>query len=180
MTHTAKIRAKGLDATGVTEDIARSMSARLGAHTLMIVEVNHSAVTTTDDGDTQVALNITTCEPVPVELEDTVRDLQRALYRQRPEVAGQIAMTGVGDGPNPEEAATAVNAHIERDESGEVSGVWSGDDDQSVTAGKGTALSSVPPIEDDGTPDVVCDFPGCFKAQEHDGEHGIPGDPEGP
>lgn len=169
MQFTGKINAKKLAATGITEDHLSSMANRLGGATLAIVELHHDSKVIDENGDTEVRLLLTLCEPVPDAMEDTVRDLMRALYRTRPEVAGQAALTGVEDGQSPEDAAAAVDANIERDDEGEPVGVWSGDDDQAATAGKGTALAAVP---DGDNTEGQCPAPLCGKPIDHDGDHG--------
>jgi hypothetical protein len=126
---TGKINAKKLAATGITEDHLAGMANRLGGTTLAIVELHHENKTIDENGDTQVTLLINLCEPVPDHLDDTVRDLMRALYRTRPDVAGQAALTGTDDGPTPEDAGAAVGAQIERDDEGNPVGVWTGDDE---------------------------------------------------
>lgn len=152
--HTAHINRKGLDATGVTEDHARQMASHLGGHTMLVVEARHHAVLTDAEGKQSVVLVLTNVEPVPAHLEDRVREFQRALYRQRPDQQGQAVLTGTADETSPDDAAAGLDAVIERNDDGEVAGVWDGNTD--------APLPSVPD---------ACDFPGCFLSAEHDGDH---------
>lgn len=147
LTYTARIKAKGLDNTGVTEAHARAMSKRLGSHTLLIVEVEHDTLVSHVDGQRTVQLAIKTAEPVPAAQEDAVRRFMQALYRQRPEVEGQAVLAGTaGDEQSVEDAAAGITAATED--------IWDGDTE--------SPLTSVPD---------VCDFPGCFLPGGHDGDH---------
>lgn len=130
----AKINAKGLDTTGVTEEHARSMAANLGSHHLFVVEGRAVTVVTDEEGNQQVAVVLTQVELVPRAQEDVVREFIRALYRSRPEQRGQEALTGVLEGPTVTEAAAALSAQVERDEDGEPAGVWDGNPDAPLTA----------------------------------------------
>lgn len=156
--YTAHINRKGLDATGVTEDHARSMAAKLGGSTMLIVEAKHLTVTTDAEGNVKLALALTGVEPVPAHLDERVREFQRALYRTRPDQEGQRALSGVADGTSPEDALGDVTATIERDDTGAVTGVWDGNTDGPL---------ETPEAAKDGT----CDYPGCFLPAEHDGDH---------
>lgn len=159
---TAHANRKGLDATGVTEDHARRMAATLGGHTMLVVEARHDAMTTDAEGNVSVALALTSVEPVPEDLEDVVRDFQRALYRRRPEVQGQEVLAGTdGTGLNADQAAQVLDSRIERDDDGRVTGVWDGDTD--------TPLTAVPDATDG------CAYPGCTLDDDHDGDHDVPG-----
>jgi hypothetical protein len=160
--HTAHIKRKGLDTTGVTEDHARNMASTLGSHTLMIVEARHDTVTTDAEGKQSAALVLTQVEPVPDTMEDAVRELMRALYRQRPDVMGQAALSGTADGPSPADALAQATAQIERDPDGSPSGIWDGNPDESD------------PSTDEADPGAeLCDYPGCVLL-EHDGDHDVP------
>lgn len=145
---TAQIARKGLDATGVTEDHARQMAATLGGHTMLIVEARHNTMTTDAEGNQQVVLTLTGVEPVPAELEDKVRDLQRALYRQRPDVLGQAALEGTAEGTTPEQALGQLDPEV-----------WDGNPD--------TPLAVVPDPPEGG----YCPAPGCDLEDGHDGDH---------
>lgn len=172
----ARLKAKGMDTTGVTEDHARAMAAHLGGHTMLIVEVTHDSVTTDAEGNQQVTLRATGVEPVPAELEDKVREFQRALYRQRPEVLGQETLKGTADGPTPDAALGELEDAADE---------WSGDPDEpapvtdnggaaevTIAGAKGKAgLSAVPDGVDDGGLAEECPAPGCELVAEHDGDH---------
>lgn len=155
--HTAHINRKGLDATGVTEDHARAMASNLGGHTMLIVEARHHAVLTDAEGKQAVVLVLTNVEPVPAHLEDRVREFQRALYRQRPDQQGQAVLKGTAEGPSADDAAAGLDAAVERDDEGNVTGVWDGSTD--------APLAAVPDPADE------CAFPGCTLDQGHDGDH---------
>jgi len=87
---TAKIRAKGLDATGVTEDLANQMHARRGKHYMAIVEVKVEETHEKSDGTKKVDLILTQVEPATTaDLEEHLRELTRTLYYNR----------GTGDQP---------------------------------------------------------------------------------
>lgn len=162
----AKINAKGLDTTGVTEDHARKMAAHLGSHHLFVVEARAATVLTDEEGNQQVALVLTQVEPVPDAQEDTVREFLRALYRQRPDQQGQAVLTGTMDGPSVADAAGALSAQVERGEDGEVEGVWDGSMDG--------PLPEVPESSygEDAVPiPEPCPAPDCVLPQDHDGDH---------
>lgn len=126
----AKLKARGLDTTGVTEAHARQMAATLGNHTLVIGEVVHDTLVTDAEGNQQVTLKLLQVEPVPEHMEDGVRDLMRSLYRQRPDVLGQAALAGTEAGPTPEDALKVLDTtFVERDDEGAPTGVWDGDQD---------------------------------------------------
>lgn len=85
---TAKIRAKGLDSTGVTEELARRMHANIGGHYLAIIDLRVARQLNDDDGGHGVELVIDQIEPVvdgklDGAIVDHVRDIQAALYRNR-------------------------------------------------------------------------------------------------
>lgn len=158
----AKINSKGLDNTGVTEDHARSMASRLGSHHLFIVEGKAAKLVIDDDGNQQVAIVLTGVEPVPAEQEDTVREFMRALYRTRPEVQGQEVLKGTSDGPSVADAASALSAHVERNEDGEATGIWDG-----------TTDGPLPDLPDDAYPEDAQEIPA---ADEPEGSDGLEGD----
>lgn len=173
--YAAKMAAKGLDTTGVTEDHARAMVSRLmsgsAGHYLFVVEGKAAKVITDSEGNQQVVLTLTQVEPVPYEQEETVREFMRALYRSRPDQQGQAVLRGTDDGPTVADAAAGLSAQVERDETGEVTGVWDGSMDG--------PLPDLPPesYDADATtlPDQdTCGFPGCTLLEEHDGDHDVP------
>lgn len=88
MTTTAKIRAKGLSATGVTEDLAAQMFNSKGSRYMAIVELKVDEVHEKSDGDRRVDLVIAELEPVVDgdlngQLDEHVRDIWKALYENR-------------------------------------------------------------------------------------------------
>lgn len=146
--YAARIKAKGLDNTGVTEAHAKHMAKRLNGHTLLLVEVVHDTLVTHADGRNVVQLAVTSVEPVPAEQEDAVRRLMQALYRRRPEVEGQAVLTGTsGDEQSVEDAAAGVTAAMED--------IWDGDTDAPLT----------------GEDVTLCPLPGCALPEGHDGDH---------
>lgn len=136
MGHTAKIRSKGLDGTGVTEDVAKAMYAHMGGATLAIVELEHVERHDKSNGDHMVHLTIGTCEPILTDrMESAVRDLQRALWRDRKRSEGD-SLDGTIPGPSAEDAASEVGALIDRDQEGDPEGVWDGDADSPAAGDK--------------------------------------------
>lgn len=132
---TATIRSKGLDSTGVTEALARSYSNTLGSHHVAIVEYKVDAVITDADGHRKVQLALTQVEPVidgnlNGTLVEHVRDIQRALWRNRAQEEGQLPLEG-GDEPEPtvEGVLASGRALIEHDEDGEPE-LWDGNTGQ--------------------------------------------------
>lgn len=82
--YTAKIRSKGLDATGVTEDLARKMYDNLGGHYLAIVELHVDDRHESADGKRKVDLVLSQVEPsTDHALDDHLRELTRALHYNR-------------------------------------------------------------------------------------------------
>lgn len=150
--YTARLKAKGLDSTGVTEEIARDMANTLGRHTLLIVEVVHDEVTKHADGAQQVKLACTRVEPVPAAQEDVVREFMRAIHRTHPAEAGQAVLKGTVDGPSVADAAVGLAAHVERDEDGEPDGVWDGSTDGPLPDAPEDPLDA-PEEREDGIPD---------------------------
>lgn len=81
---TAKIRAKGLDATGVTEDIATDMYTHKGRHYMAIVELKVEERHEKADGTKKVDLVLTQVEPaMDDDLAEHLRELTRTLYYNR-------------------------------------------------------------------------------------------------
>lgn len=180
----ARIKAKGTDGTGITREHAKRMANTQGSHTMLIVDVEHARLIIEEDGSKQIQLSITSAEVVPAEQEETVRRFQRAIYLQRPDVAGQAVLSGTADGESPEDAAGGLLAAVETDEAGEVTGMWNGDPDAPLTD-SGTqietttsvtsvtrGLSAVPDQADGSTPvETACPFPECGRQEDHDGPH---------
>jgi hypothetical protein len=82
--YTARIRAKGLDATGVTEAIARKLYDNLGTYTMAIVELRAEKRFDDADGSHGVELVLTQVEPSEDgRLDDHLRNLTKALHTNR-------------------------------------------------------------------------------------------------
>jgi hypothetical protein len=129
MDTTAKIRAKGLNATGVTEDIATRLADAEHGSLIAVVELKVEEVHKKVDGERRVDLIITTLEPATDKIgEDHLREFQRALYYNR---AVDEQQPTLDDGPEPtvSEVLGRGASLLERDdESGEVTGLWDGHD----------------------------------------------------
>lgn len=99
---TAKIRSKGLDATGVTEEIAQQLFAHKGKHFMAIVELKVDELHDKTDGKQRVDLVITQVEPAwdSPQLEDHLRELTRTMYYNRKVDDGQPTLPDSG-GPDP-------------------------------------------------------------------------------
>ncbi|MCL8026336.1 hypothetical protein [Nocardioides bruguierae] len=81
---TAKIRAKGLDATGITETVAAQMYGRKGARYMAIVELQVDELHEKADGTRKVDLILTQVEPaVDAHLTEHLRELTRTCYFNR-------------------------------------------------------------------------------------------------
>lgn len=121
---------------------------------MFVVEAIHDTVVTDAEGKQQVTLRITAVEPVPSELEDKIREFQRALYRNRPDVLGQEVLKGTASiGPTPDAALdVAVDATAE----------WDGSTEGPLTLVQGP----------------YCPAPGCGLLEDHDGDHDTPEDDE--
>lgn len=113
MSYTAKIRSKGLDGTGVDEDVAQSMYSKMGSATLAIVELEHVERHDKSNGDHMVHLAIGFCEPITdADLEDTVRRLVRSIYHDRKAASGD-ALPGVDeDRRTTKEIASGLDAQV--------------------------------------------------------------------
>jgi hypothetical protein len=82
---TAKIRAKGLESTGITEEIANQMFGQVGRHFMAIVELEvvepHGPNT---EGKRRVDLVLTQVEPAMDKvLDEHLRELTRTVYQNR-------------------------------------------------------------------------------------------------
>lgn len=156
--YTAKIKAKGLDNTGVTEAHARAMAARLGSTHLLIIEVEADTKVTDSDGDEQVTLKVISAEPVPADQENVTREFVRAIARQRRVADGQLELGEEETGA--EDAVKAAAGALE----GTTANLndWDGNPDAPVTANN-----------EDGT----CPSPWCEQPAGHDGEHDPEKDP---
>lgn len=90
---TAKVRAKGLDSTGVTEDIANAMYAHKGKHYMAVVEVVVDERHEKAEGKKRVDLVIEQFEPaLDDNLSEHLRELTRGLYAARAQADGQQAI----------------------------------------------------------------------------------------
>lgn len=91
--YTAKIRAKGLDATGITEQLAAEMFRNKGRHYMAIVEVKVDETHEKADGARKVDLVLTQVEPAgDSALEEHLRELTRVGYLNRQQSDGQLAI----------------------------------------------------------------------------------------
>lgn len=107
----AKIRAKGLDATGVTEEIASKMYRTKGSSWMVIAEVKVVEIHEKADGQRRVDLSLEIVEPaLDPALEDHLRELTRGLYYNRGIQEGQLAIED-SLAPSVEEAIAAGARH---------------------------------------------------------------------
>lgn len=91
--YTAKIRTKGLDATGVTEQLAGEMYRNKGRHYMAIVEVKVDETHEKADGTRKVDLILTQVEPATNgDFEEHLRELTRVGYLNRQRTDGQMAI----------------------------------------------------------------------------------------
>lgn len=159
---TGRIRAKALDTTGMTEAMLdKDWSAGAGRTRMAVVELRTVEPHGPNlDGKKRIDYVIESIEPVPSAHEDRVREFQRGLFLARPEVEGQAVLSGTaGESSDTlDNAAAGIDAAIERDESGQVTGVWDGDTDAPLGGGA-----------------EQCDYPTCDLPAEHDGDHNDPG-----
>lgn len=154
--YTAKIRAKGLDSTGVTEELAKQLYHQLGSHHLMVVEARVADRRENADGGHEVQLVLTQVEPSTAAfVDDHLRELMRAMYRNRALADGAIPETM--DGPELQDVVRGSGeAVLQRGEDGEVENLWDGNTDE--PAGR-------------PAPGGSCAFPGCLLSPGHDGSH---------
>ena len=144
--YTAKINAKGCDATGLTEEIAAASYARLGSHMMAVVELRAAKRGDDEDGTHSVNYVITQIEPATnTRADDLLRELARTLHASRRDPEGQPGLPGT-DGFG----AQAMDDVLRQGESLVQDGALSND---------GALLT--------------CAFPGCVLAAEHDGTHDI-------
>lgn len=156
---TGRIRAKALDTTGMTEAmLEKDWAGGAGRTRMAVVELRSVEPHGPNlDGKKRIDYVIESIEPVPAVHEDRVREFQRGLFLSRPEVEGQAVLAGTaGESSDAlDQAAAGLDAAIERDDDGNVVSIWDGSTDG--------------PLKD---PEAArCDFPGCFKPAEHDGDH---------
>ena len=160
---TGRIRAKALDTTGMTEAMLdKDWSGGAGRTRMAVVELRTVEPHGPNlDGKKRIDYVIESIEPVPPAHEERVREFQRGLFLARPEVEGQAVLSGTaGEASDALDAAAAdLDAAVERDAEGNVTGVWDGDMD--------APLAAVPDAPDEDP----CAFPGCILPQGHDGDH---------
>lgn len=147
--YTAKVRAKGLDNTGVTEDIAKAMFNTLGHTTLAIVEFEHKRKIDDDTGR-QVELVMKMVEPsTSPTLDAHLRELTRTMHQNRvlTDEDAQLQIDTMDDlEPTVEGVIAAGQAHVAH--------------------------------TDDELPDPheepesgLCSYPQCALHEEHTGDH---------
>lgn len=82
--YAASVRRKGLENTGVTEDIAKKMYGTQGRTTLAIVELRHKRQINDDDTGRSVELVIEALEPSQdPTLDEHLRQLMRTMHQNR-------------------------------------------------------------------------------------------------
>lgn len=91
---TAKIAAKGCSATGITEDLAKTLHDQLGRKVVAVVELVSETRSEKRDGKETVVLSILTIEPAPNSAtEDHLRELARSFHYERQLADGQLELT---------------------------------------------------------------------------------------
>lgn len=81
---TAKIRSKGLDGTGLTEEIATRIADAETGTLVCVVEISYAALHKESGGKRAVDFVINTVEPAPDQASaDHLRNLARAIYHGR-------------------------------------------------------------------------------------------------
>lgn len=108
MDYTAQIKSKGLDATGVTEDVVRDLYSKLGSHIILIVEARVDARSDGTDGTHKVQLSLTQVEPATdANLTNHLRELMRTVYFNRQVDQGQPTLDSDGIEPKVEDVLAA-------------------------------------------------------------------------
>lgn len=92
--YAASITTKGLDGTGLTEDVARKLYSRRGRKAMAVVELVVDETSDKRDGTHKVALAIAGLELVldHADIENHLRDLQQTIYANRQRADGQMAI----------------------------------------------------------------------------------------
>lgn len=91
----AQLTAKGLQNTGITEDLARTYYRQLGTTGIAIVEYESTARSETADGKQKVQLRVITIEPAPDAMtSDHLRELARAFHYERALDDDQLPLDG--------------------------------------------------------------------------------------
>ena len=143
---TAKIRAKGCESTGLTESIAVRSGEHLGSHLMAVVELRAVARTDDSEGKHIVQYVITQIEPATTPRADEhLRQLAQSLHAGRKDPDAPPALPGT-------EAFGAANL-------GDL-----------IETGESLMVDNA--IAGDG-PVLTCAFPGCVKADGHDGQHDV-------
>lgn len=133
--YTGNIRSKKCGTTGFTEDVLSQAYKRKGNTMLMIAEVKIEETREKSDGSRKVEFIIETAEPVvDGQLDgraiDAVRRVQRALYVNRQQDQQLPLAPGDSSEPTVPETLAAMEAMVEKDEKGDVTGLWDGQNDQ--------------------------------------------------
>ena len=110
----AKIRAKGLDATGVTEQIADQMYRSKGARYMAIVEIKVDETHENAEGKRKVDLILEQVEPATdTTLDEHLRNLTRTLHYNRQVAIGEEPTLDSMDAVEPTvEAVIAANPSV--------------------------------------------------------------------
>lgn len=161
---TGRVRAKGCEETGITEELAtKLLKAKMGKRILAVVELQtverHGP---SIDGKQRVDMVLTQIEPaLDDRTEDTLRELTRAMSRQRRAVSGELPLDNTdGTAPSLDDVNQQAQAIIERDEDGKVTGIWDGDPE--------SAISEQTPWGGDAQ---RCPAKDCILPEDHDGDH---------
>lgn len=130
---TAQIRAKGLEATGITEELARKYFDNLGSHHMAIVELKVDSRTIDSDGHQKVHLVLTQVEPAESDTADRhLRDLTKALFMNRrlhdEDYQPTLDNTDANEPTVEQVTAAGENRLLERDADGEPR-LWDGTTD---------------------------------------------------
>lgn len=158
---TAKIKAKGCSATGITEELAIKLHDQLDKKLIAIVELKSSSRTEKADGKQIVDLEILTVEPATDTLaEDHLREFARALYYNRAVDDAQPTLDG-NDGPEPtvKDVLGRGQSLLDHDADGEPR-LWDGTTDD---GDQGNDVDADQPHEFIDGPDSVCTRDGCGK-----------------
>lgn len=111
---TAKVRAKGLEATGVTEEIANHLFAQVGKHYMAVVEFKvEEPHGPNAEGKRRVDLILTQFEPaMDTQLDTHLRNLTRTTYYNRA-TGGQPTLEGIGTDEPTVQQVLAAGAQFE-------------------------------------------------------------------
>lgn len=137
--YTGNIRSKKCGTTGFTEDVLSQAYKRKGNTMLMIAEVKIEETREKSDGSRKVEFIIETAERAI----DAVRRVQRALYVNRQQDQQLPLAPGDTSEPTVPETLAAMNAMVEEDEGGEVTGLWDGTGEDPAAQDPGQASVEV-------------------------------------